>query len=186
VLRLPFYSTPLDLLTREGFIASVPDSPEARANQPSVLIFGCSESYFRIFYPSLDSVPNLKGVLDTIRLLMYENELDTQFFSQFNGPEEGFLLLKQQSNPPYYSSSFPERASVALSLIGKPFVTARLFQIVLSEGVLEADSYKYHDAKGNSIIHAVAGAFGQSVSYSSGRFWRRKPFPRQPHDLYGK
>ncbi|KAF4629247.1 hypothetical protein G7Y89_g8899 [Cudoniella acicularis] len=142
-------NTPVDLLTKQGFLLFVPDEEQTK-------------------------IPNthLDGMLNIIRLLMYETEPNLRSLSGFGGSEEAFLLLRQQSIPLYYSTPFYERAMIAFSLVDRLLATARLFQIALSDGELEADAYKYQDATGKSLLHAAAEAFGRSASLArSGFCW---------------
>lgn len=127
-----------------------------------------------------------KGDLDLARLLLNEVELNVEFFCQFGGPEDALLLFQQESNPPYYTNSFHDRASIAFSLIDKPFTTAKMFQLALSRESLKPESYKYKDDTGNSLLHAVAGAIGLSLSRMLCRVYQRNRWQRPHHDFMGE
>jgi lantibiotic modifying enzyme len=64
----------------------------------------------------------------------------------------------------HHTNSFHDRASIALSLVDKYFTTAEMFQLALSKEKLETESYKYRDDTGHSLVHAITGALGISLS----------------------
>jgi hypothetical protein len=181
LLSLTFNSTPVDLLIKQGFLSFVPD--EEQTKRPNVTLHGDLKKIFSLSHPT---PRHFEGMLNIIRLLIYENELELRSLSGFGGSEEAFLLLKQQSTPPYYSTSFHERASIAFSLINNPFVTASMFEIALSEGEPKADSYKYQDVTGKSLLHVAAEAFGLSASLARSEICKRNRLVKPSHDLLGK
>jgi hypothetical protein len=156
------------------FIADAPD-----------LVFGRSPMDCLVRYGFEMPTGPIKEVIDTLRLLSHKSEVEPKNFRQFDGPEEVFVLLQQQCYPPYYQSPFVDRASVALSLPDTRYITTKSFQIALSKGELDAESYKFRDATGNSLLHAVAGALGCSIATKISSLYRRYQLEQQNADVIG-
>ena len=121
--------------------------------------------------------------------------------ARYGGPQEGFRMLQQFTDPMYYQRPPVERVEIAITAtLNTTFINITTpIQTILGSGIDLGWAYSYKNSGGDTLLHVTTHAFGQSVrrlvdltteNETRSREWRKQAkaklkgnFPHKPEHI---